>query len=241
MKTHCDELFHILTDLSPNLSPYDKERCQSRVDFLLKQINTKESSASRGSKLFQFQRKPKPTKKVARTHNATQHHYQKAITTTNEQIVVTEPTAVYEDLDHCQVTTKREHTIKNAGSFILRKVNNTLIRCQPLVFETGSLFITDCESSSIVCDLPPHNAVQVRLHNLKNCKLFLLPTDNTSKQVVILENCTNCIFHEDTKGRLEIKNFTSLNLTEDSPLDYKYESYVIQVINVSSTNQTLGG
>lgn len=227
MKTHCDELFHILTDLSPSLSPYDKERCQSRVDFLLKQINTKESSASKGSKLFQFQRKPRPSKKVVRTHNATQDNYQKAITTTNEQIVVTEPSAVYEDLNHCQVTTKKEHTIEKAGSFILRKVNNTLVRCQPLAFETGSLFITDCERSSIVCDLPPHNAVQVRLHNLKNCKLFLLPTDTTSKQVVILENCTNCIFHEDTKGRLEIKNFTSLNLTDDSPLDYKYESYDI--------------
>lgn len=227
MKADYDALYRMLMGISSELSSYDKERCQTRAESLLKQIGERESSKAKGFKPFFFKKKLKVIKKVSKPDPTNVHEQQNAPVTIEKNFILTEPTAVYEGLDYCSVTTGKETPTAKSGSLILRNVNHTLIKCQPLTFQSGSLFITDCENIAIMCDLPPQNAVQVRLRNSRNCKLVLNVSDSTTKQIVILENCSGCIFHQATAERLVIKNFTDLNLTDGAHQDYKFESFEI--------------
>lgn len=234
LKTDCNELFLKLTDSSPSLSPYDRKKYQTRVDSLLKLINTKESLTAKKSKLFQFQRKPRSTKKTPITDKTALNPQQETQITRDEHFVITKPAAVYQDLYRCQLTAKTEENTGVTGSLTLQNVNETIVKCQPLTFDSGSLFINNCEGSTIICDVPPHNAVQIRLHNLLNCRLLIRPTDATSRQVVVLENCSDCTFHKEAEQRLEIQNFTNLDLTDSGHEDYKYETFQVSYTAVDS-------
>lgn len=140
-------------------------------------------------------------------------------------------TASYENMNNCTLVTENT-PFGQSGSLILYNVNNSLVKLDPTPFATGSIFITDCDNLTISFTTPPQNAVQVRLRNLSNCRLLVRPDHSSSEQVVVLEHCTNCIFHKATEHQLKLQNFSALRLDgadhnggpEDTK-DYRFEPF----------------
>lgn len=216
--------------MAPSLSPFDKERYYSQVDRLLKQINEQSSlKDSKGTKMFQFQKKPKLKERASSVIKNIQDE-KKSCAVSNEDVKVKDSTAIYENLNHCTLTTAADMRSSSSGSFILRNATKTLVCLKPPNFQTGSIFISDCANSIILCDTAPNNGIQIRLHNLTDCKLWICPTDSSSKQIVVLENCSKCVFHKSTKERVEIHDFSDLNLINQrsaESLSYEFKTFDI--------------
>ncbi|QLQ81374.1 hypothetical protein HG537_0F01350 [Torulaspora globosa] len=141
------------------------------------------------------------------------HSTKESITTrVGELITIKSSTASYENLNKCILITEMDTVPSQSGSLILRNIKNSTVKLEPPPFSSGSILITDCDELLIICSTPPNNAVQVRLHNLSNCKLLIQPIDSTTKQVIVLENCSDCIFHKSTEHLLNLQNFSVLAL-----------------------------
>ncbi|QLL31022.1 hypothetical protein HG536_0A08370 [Torulaspora globosa] len=215
LKKTCNELFKRLHGIASQLPPYDRERFHSKVDSLLDTISARESSKDATRNSFRFQKKPSVKNKKA-TMNAADMPFHTKIETmatrVGELITIKSSTASYENLNKCTLISEVDAAGHQSGSLILRNINNSTVKLEPAPFSSGSILITDCENLLITCSTPPKNAIQMRLHNLSNCKLLIRPLDSATKQVIVLENCFDCIFHKTTEHLLNLQNFSALAL-----------------------------
>lgn len=134
--------------------------------------------------------------------------------TVGAQIILNEPMCSFVDLSLCTVTSPSSSaSISKNGSLSLHRISETVINLQKFPFLDGSVFVSECQDSVIIFKLPVDGHLQIRLHNLKNCRLLF---ESQQKQNVILESCKNCIFHSATQTHTVIQDFSDLNLGNDS-------------------------
>lgn len=210
LRNRCGELLTTLREITPQLALYDRERSYSKVESLLREISLKEASANGTTKRFRFQKKISLKKNIPPAETAARSFRDKPALRTGEIISIQSSISSCENLDQCTLTSDPDMDYNERGSIILRNVSNGLVKLQPLPFSTGSVFITDCDNLTIVCSTPSRNAAQIRLRNLNNCRIFILPHDTDCKQVVVLENCVGCVFHKSTEHLLSLQNFSAL-------------------------------
>lgn len=237
LKAKINDLYVYLNGISHSLPPYDIERYFSDIDKLLKQVNIKESTqGTTQRKVFQFHKHSKIRNKIPQQRNpeATFIDEGKAVMTpatrVGEVINLSEPTAFYENLDHCTLNSTIQTIVHHTGSLTLQHINKTIVNLAAIPFVNGSIFITDCSDSIILCKTPPNSTVQIRLHNLLNCRLLIRSTDEHSSQTVILENCQKCIFHETCEPYLKVQDFSNLSLLNTdlkSTGGYRFEDFDI--------------
>lgn len=219
LRAKINELHKCLNRISHSLPPYDIERYFAEIDKLLKQVNSKESTQKATEpKLFRFHKhsKVKDRTPPQRYPEATLVDEGKTVMTgakrVGEVLNLSESTAFYENLDCCTLNSTIQTAVHETGSLTLQHINKTIVNLAAIPFVNGSIFITDCSDSIIICKTPPHSTVQIRLHNLLNCRLLIRPTDELSSQTVILENCSKCIFHETCEPYVTIQDFSNLSL-----------------------------
>lgn len=121
--------------------------------------------------------------------------------------------SAFENLEYCTVASARDHSSVDAasGSLYFRNVIKSVINLQRIYFQAGSIFITDCKDSIFFLHLPSEGNIQIRLRNLQKCRILIerLSSDTDYKQVVIVENCCECIFKASTREHLIIQDFSN--------------------------------
>ena len=198
-------------------------------------VRSRESSKDAIPNRFRFQKKlsVKNKRSTVNASDTPLHTTKETILTRVEELItITSPTASYENLNKCTLMTEADATRHKSGSLILRNINNGTVKLEPAPFSAGSILITDCENLFITCSTPLKNAIQVRLHNLSNCKILIRPLGSTTKQIVVLENCFDCIFHKDTEDLLDLQNFSAIamrgnNDTVEETDAYRFEPFDI--------------
>ncbi|CAI4038996.1 SMKI06G3485 [Saccharomyces mikatae IFO 1815] len=203
-----------LNSSAPSLTSYEKEHFSNDIESILKCINA-ELSKSKGNKrrAFSFKQKTLPTTVQEKTKH-------KALVTTPEKTSVLKKNYVlkkgdsaFENLEYCTVASARDHSSVDAasGSLYFRNVIKSVINLQRIYFQAGSIFITDCKDSIFFLHLPSEGNIQIRLRNLQKCRILIerLSSDTDYKQVVIVENCCECIFKASTREHLIIQDFSN--------------------------------
>ncbi|CAI4054016.1 hypothetical protein SUVZ_16G0450 [Saccharomyces uvarum] len=208
---------------APSLTPYEKEHFSSDMENILKLISIGLSKSKGKKRLFSFKQRILPATVQENFAQKETLNKTKEITTTEKDYVLKRGDSTFENLESCTVTSKSDHSDDDSGSGSLNFYNITrsIINLQKLYFKTGSIFMTDCKDSIILLRLPSQGDIQIRSRNLKNCK-FLIETvtpHSDCKQVVIIENCHDCVFNVGTRKHLVIQDFSNpfqSNSTEDS-------------------------
>lgn len=208
---------------APSLTPYEKEHFSSDMENILKLISKKLSKSRGKQRLFSFKQRILPATVQENFAQKETLNKTEEITSTGKDYVLKREDSTFENLEACTVTSESDHSDDGSGSGSLSFYNITrsIINLQKLYFKTGSIFMTDCEDSIILLRLPSQGDIQIRSRNLKNCK-FLIETaapHSDCKQVVIIENCHDCVFNAGTRQHLVIQDFSNpfqSNSTEGS-------------------------
>ncbi|CCD25450.1 GTPase-activating protein CIN2 NDAI_0F01310 [Naumovozyma dairenensis CBS 421] len=220
------ELNKIFNEISNDLPTYDMERYSSQLQSLLKVINSKNISnntSSSNSRRFKFKKTSSLRKKTAKVEEKTNNGELTSVdlNTSGKSIHLSvERTQAYKNLVNCIVVSGSNIIPEDEnvnGSLSFHNIDNTLINLQSIPFNNGSFFISNCKNSVILLATRTNNTIQVRLHELNNCKIYIQSAisgreGENKDQNVILENCSGIIFHERSKPYLEIQDFTNLNL-----------------------------
>ncbi|SCV13915.1 uncharacterized protein CGFF_01472 [Nakaseomyces glabratus] len=107
------------------------------------------------------------------------------------------------------------------SAFSMAHARNTVVSLNIPQMQ-GSIFVTDCEHTTLLIRLRFGEKVQIRLHNLVNCQIQVEPADNTaSAQTVIIEDCDEVTFHSTAQDLIAIRNFNVFKAHTDKP-PYKW-------------------
>ncbi|CAE6529113.1 CPS_HP_G0137860.mRNA.1.CDS.1 [Saccharomyces cerevisiae] len=209
-----------LNTLSHSLTSYEKEHFSNDIENVLKSINAKLSESKGKKRLFSFKQKNSSSavhKNVERTELANAPAY---TTTLKKHYVLEKGDSAFENLEFCTVTSTTDYSGNSAlsGSLCFRNITKCVINLQRIFFQTGSIFITDCTDSIIFLRSPSDKDFQIRLRDLKNCKILIekLSPSIDCKQVVIIENCHKCIFNASTRDHLIIQDFSNPFQSEET-------------------------
>ncbi|CAI1745382.1 hypothetical protein SEUBUCD646_0P00500 [Saccharomyces eubayanus] len=208
---------------APSLTPYEKERFSSDMENLLKLISTGLSKSRGKKRLFSFKQRVLPATVQENFAQREIMNKPREITTTGKDYVLERRDSTFENLESCTVTSEKGHSDNDSGSGSLSfySITGSIINLQKLYFKVGSIFMTDCKDSIILLRLPSDGDIQIRSRNLENCKfsIDMVAPDRDCKQVVIIENCHDCVFNAGTREHLVIQDFSNpfqSNGTEDS-------------------------
>lgn len=215
LQKHAHDLQHFLNQISSELAPHDLQKLSGDTEELLKSINDKISNRVEN---FQFKGKPKFRKRPAAAPLVVD---EEAIPPVVEQdIILKQPTASYENLHRCFIANYR--FMAQTGSLALRRLFFCTVTLNESPFDEGSILMTDCRACSI--QLHTGRRIQIRLHNLQDCKL-LIKTPEGLKQTIVMENCQNTIFHKSCEAWITVQEFDNLQLTEEKSTKYKFEAF----------------
>lgn len=123
-------------------------------------------------------------------------------------------------LHRCVVTTPEttpHPTIKNGSISIGFCDDSVFVVTVP--FDNGSIFVTDCKRCVLLFKIPLGDAVQIRLHNLEECKIQIDDNgleDTTKTQTIVIEECAKCSFHAKNPELFSIRNFSAFRLASVS-------------------------
>lgn len=213
-----NELHKYLIDISPGLSSHEKEKYGIDITNLVQQIADKERLKEQVKpKIFQFKGKERTsddTRTPAGDVPVIEEEMLHNEITTGADIVLREPNCSFLDLSRCKVSSgPNPAPPTKAGSLTFHRIADTVINLQELPFQTGSIFISECQDSVVVFNVPTDGHLQVRLHNLRNCKLLI---SSQHPQTVIMEGCEKCCFHSSTQPNIVIRDFSNINLENDN-------------------------
>lgn len=203
--------------ISDSLPNYDLQRYSSAIDQLLKKVNTKANAVStkQGQKRFQFKKKPEIRSKNAQDTNLQQTALPVADTQyiCGQDFELDGSRNIFENLRDCTISSKVSTPNLPSSSLQLRNLHSCVVSLDKLPFRHGSIFVENCEACVLILVLDQQDDVQIRLHSLSNCRLYIkLNGHSDQKQDVVIENCKGCIFHEDTVEKLLIQDFSHLQL-----------------------------
>ncbi|AQZ09426.1 CIN2 (YPL241C) [Zygosaccharomyces parabailii] len=213
LKEHAHHLQNLLNHIAPELAPYDLQRYSKDINEILKLLDVKAPIAV---KSFQFKIKPKFERKERATQTAPVNDYK--LPTKNQVIYLRGLSAVYENLQGCVL--ENDYSIGLTGSLTLKTLVSCTINLREIPFDEGSIMMVDCSACSIL--LHAGMNTQIRLHNLQNCKILIRPVKGL-RQIVVMENCHNTIFHESCRPSITVQEFDNLALTKEKNAKKNYQ------------------
>lgn len=209
------ELQTQLNQVSKELPPHDLQKYSKELDELVKDINAR--VPPQVVKL-QFKKKPKPrlfqnrSRKVENIQSATQSQM-----VSDQDFNVEQATTTYENLQRCSIIGTRP--IKDSGSLTFKDLESCTINLYEPIFREGSIVVSNCSDCSIY--IHTGRETQLRLHDLKGCKLMIRPSQ--APQRIVMERCRECIFHEVCEPWITIQEFDNLALTQEGPRNYAFK------------------
>ncbi|CEP62507.1 GTPase-activating protein CIN2 LALA0_S05e07184g [Lachancea lanzarotensis] len=228
LKRDVMELFALLRSVSDSISAYDREKYNSRLTRLLKQITAADTSAT--TRKFQFKTRPQKDQKrdetyVQDTPNLSDKSIgsPKCIGKTLEYRIG----GVYENLEKCSLTFGSEESNEklDSAAILIRSCHKSVINFKAMPFVHGSVYIENAQHCIILFRLPESSQIQIRLHELENCDIYMVRV-GLPHQSIVLENCTGLRFHGDMRKCTKIHDFSSVGKTNSSEHpNYQYESF----------------
>lgn len=236
-----DEIIQLKQDInqvSNELSRYDLERYSEQIKSLLiivqkRILSYNDPSNSGNRKNMHLKRKP-GFSNVINNRKSSSMTILNSITakTVNKKIVLSDNVSILQNLENCQICSSSQkcNVSKDiSGSITMSQVNESHIILLNLPFTKGNIFITDCINSIIIIQVPSKGKVQLRLHNLLDCKIKISLkepiTSEIDKQTVVIENIKNCLFDLASKSILTIENFSNINQINEKPKDYFFAEF----------------
>ncbi|QHS76501.1 GTPase-activating protein CIN2 [Saccharomyces paradoxus] len=202
-----------LNAVSHSLTSYEKERFSNNIENILKSVNAELSKSKGKKRMFSFKQKNLSTavqERLVRTEPASTPGNTTAV---RKHYILEKGDSAFENLELCTVASTGNYcgSVALSGSLYFRSITKSVINLQRVYFQTGSIFITDCTDSIIFLHFPSEGNIQIRLRGLENCKILIekLSSSIDCKQVVIMENCLNCIFNASTREHLLIQDFSN--------------------------------
>lgn len=219
---------------------YDAERYASAIDSLLKGLNSRTAQDTYSSKKqFSFKNKTSLRKPLQNFKNISIDSTVKSIekaecdiqSIVDQELILDHHTLTYGHLKNCTLSSPPVlDNISPTGSLTLEDIKESVINITQLPYQTGSLFINDCINSVVIIRVPIDNHVQLRIHSLINCKIYIQSSTLlkcTSKQNVVIEKCRDCVFHTESKGYIIIQNFSNLGFNSNKTESYSFQPFDI--------------
>ncbi|CCF58708.1 hypothetical protein KAFR_0F01120 [Kazachstania africana CBS 2517] len=215
------QLKRYFNEVSADMTPYDMKHSHSEIEKLLKDVNAKLSTQHTVKRKFKFNfsSKGKNTKFEALSPPVPVASTPKIV---DQDLLITNPIQTFENLSNCTVTRGKEIASSQNGQLAFKGLHKSVVVVSPLPFVNGSVFITDCTESVIIINLPPASTIQIRLHNLGNCKLSIVKQEDMEPQTVVVENLTKCTFDEVSRNKLTIRNFSQLGSGQVESEAYRF-------------------
>lgn len=228
LKSEIIALSNDLTSISGNLPSYGIKMYTATIDNLLKRVNSEELQSQVSQmpvKSFKFKQKPRLLNKMNALDQVRIEDNLKddSPIIMNKEFTLERGKSFFQNLKHCTISDGLVHensgkgTSLASGTLHVRKIDSCLINVSRLPFSQGSIFLEDCKNSIIImklnyqADFSASNNIQVRLTKLVNCSLCILK-EGEDRQVIVMEQCSNCTFHECTRKHIHIQDFSDLNL-----------------------------
>ena len=136
----------------------------------------------------------------------------------NQDFNIVQATATYENLQKCTII--GTHFINDTGSLTFKDLQSCTINLYEATFREGSIIISNCNDCSIY--IHTGRETQLRLHDLKGCKLMIRPSQ--APQRIVMERCRECVFHEVCEPWITIQEFDNLALTQEEQRNYTFVS-----------------
>lgn len=209
-----------LNELSYSLPPYELRLFSSELDSLLKESGEVKASKTKGTRKRRF----KFTKRSERAERLPTTDFQTSISDKEPEVqpIVSEKIIIeqeqiqnFKNLYKCILESKQKpyEMPYASGSLSMENIQESTIELPHMPFLNGSIFMTDISNTLIRILLPQNSSIQIRLHNIKDCKLYIMKMPKSvDKQTIVIENCKGCIFHADTEAAINIQNFCNLQL-----------------------------
>ncbi|CCK69832.1 GTPase-activating protein CIN2 KNAG_0D00800 [Huiozyma naganishii CBS 8797] len=146
----------------------------------------------------------------------------------DECITVDKSVYTLNNLDHCVVVSPNATSKNQSGSWTLANISNSIVVLKNISFARGSVFMTHCEDSVIIVEVPPKNTVQVRLHSFTNCKVEIrvpgvLP--DAARQNVVIEGFKDTVFNSNCERFIKIQNFSDLGFGRGTDESSQFEPF----------------
>lgn len=235
---------------APDLSPYERDLHNKHIDKLMHDVDSKLKLSDTREKVFEFGKAPISKLRSRSSSNAAVSFENPIVdgqaTFLNQDLVLLDPTKVFKGLQNCTISSSDYNDPPKSGSLTVQFIKDSVITLRGLPFKNGSVFISDASNCVIILHLPASDKVQVRLHNLYNCKLSVFCEDCLlAKQTVVIENCKDCVFHQTCESHLIIQNFDTATKkknavpeTEQTDMnDYKFGEFDTYLGNVQELKQ----
>lgn len=227
---------------APDLSPYEHDLHNKHIDKLMHDVDSKLKLSDTREKVFEFGKAPISKLRSRSSSNAAASFENPIVdgqaTFLNQDLVLLDPTKVYKGLQNCTISSSDYNDPPKSGSLTVQFIKDSVVSLRGLPFKNGSVFISDASNCVIILHLPNSDKVQVRLHNLYNCKISVFSEDYlVANQTVVIENCKGCIFHQTCESHITIQNFdtaTKKNVQDGdaSANDYKFDEFNTYLGNV---------
>lgn len=134
----------------------------------------------------------------------------------------------YSNLLDCHLVSEYTEVCLESSTLLFQNIQNSKIVIPLIPFKRGSVLMDYCKDSTIVLICPKYSNIQVRLHAMSNCQLYICKNSKDQRQHLIIEDCERCVFHESTRNLIEINDFTNLNLgTEIQNESYTFSDFSI--------------
>lgn len=237
-----DEIIKLKQDInqvSNGLTSYDLEHYTEDIRSLLKIVQKQmlvftDHSKRNDRKIFHLKRKPRFGNVLNDKKTSSGFTTLNSITTktVNEKVVISDNVTILQNLENCQISVnskKYDNSKDLPGAITLSQVNKSRIVLTDLPFTQGNIFIADCIDSIIIVQVPPKDTIQLRLHNLVDCKIKIFWKEpiisEIDKQTVIVENIKNCLFDLRSKSFVNIQNFSNINQSLEEDTDYQFGEF----------------
>lgn len=220
-----------LNAISGQLPGHDLEYYSHKIRSMLQKVTDKEKKVRSvdlaHSKRFQFKRKPSLSKVSNNNKNDTKTTlHNPNVLICNQSFMFNGSQHVYENFKECILMVSPNIEFMETYSLFLRHFISSSILFDQVPFKQGSILIEDCEDSIIHLVCKNTSNIQIRLHLLKNCKLYINKEGNATQNIII-ENCSNCIFHESTKETIVIRDFNNLGFDTTNTSSYTFQNFSI--------------
>lgn len=208
-----------LTSVAHNLSSFDQELYSTKIDHLSKKITIKQlETSNKDDRRAKWKARGRPSAKTsAAVIDSALENSKKLDAVTSPQL---KDTTIYYDISENSYRNLTNCTLKYTGTEPLQEfatlsiqdVHKSIVYFNILPFNQGSLLLERFGHCKIVIITPKNSNLQLRLHEMHNCQLYIREQHPGQIQDIIIEDFSDCVFHEDTEKFVHIHNFNRLNL-----------------------------
>lgn len=202
--------------MAHSLSHFDQELYSTKIDLLLKKITTKQLQASTNDdrrQRWKSRARPsvKPPAVTATTLPSDDKRGATCSITSDTTIEYELSKSSYRNLKNCKLVYHGTKLLREFATLAVQDVENSVVYFDVLPFNQGSLLLERFKNSRIVIVTPKGSNLQIRLHEMDHCQLYIRKEQADQVQDVIIEDFSNCVFHEASEKSIHIHNFNQLD------------------------------